>query len=127
MTTTPVPRRTHNQQLGSYGEQCAARFLTAEKGMVVLDRNWRGSAGEVDLVLRDGRTLVVCEVKTRSSERFGSALEAVDPAKGERLRTLAWQWCEAHRLSPSDLRVDLVGVLLRGSTVVRIDHAVAVG
>ena len=50
--------------LGAYGEQVAARHLT-EAGLTVLERNWRCPLGEIDLVLRDGATLVVCEVKTR--------------------------------------------------------------
>ena len=50
---------------GGYGEASAARYLV-ELGMVVLDRNWRCELGEVDLVLRDGPVLVICEVKTRA-------------------------------------------------------------
>ena len=50
--------------------------------MVVLDRNWRCDLGEIDLVLRDGDVLVVCEVKTRSSAAYGHPLEAVDPGQG---------------------------------------------
>ena len=67
---------THHQALGRYGEVLAARHLV-ERGMVVLDRNWRCPLGEIDLVLRDGDTLVVCEVKTRTSHDYGSPHEAV--------------------------------------------------
>ena len=56
------------QALGAYGENVAARHLAA-KGLVLLDRNWRCPDGEIDLVLRDGAVLVVCEVKTRTSLR----------------------------------------------------------
>ena len=122
-TTSPHQSSRHKTQLGVYGEACAARYLTRDQGMVVLDRNWRCAQGEIDLVLRDGRVLVVCEVKTRSSERFGSTLEAVTEAKAARLRVLALRYCEEHDLRPSDLRIDLVGILLRGSTIARIDHA----
>ena len=66
----------HNRAVGSYGERAAARRLLAE-GMVLLDRNWRCESGEIDLVLRDGHVLVVCEVKTRSSTRAGLPHEAV--------------------------------------------------
>ncbi len=69
---------------GGYGEASAAHYLV-EQGMVVLDRNWRCSAGEIDLVLRDGSVLVFCEVKTRASAAFGAPLEAVTPAKLARL------------------------------------------
>ena len=67
---------THHQALGRYGEALAARHLV-ERGMVVLDRNWRCPLGEIDLVLRDGDTLVVCEVKTRTSHDYGSPHEAL--------------------------------------------------
>ena len=57
--------------LGNYGESVAERYLV-EAGMTVLDRNWRCGQGEIDLILRDADTFVVCEVKTRSSTAFGS-------------------------------------------------------
>ena len=110
-------------QLGRYGEACAARHLTRHEGMIVLDRNWRCDLGEIDLVLRDRNVLVVCEVKTRTSARFGSTIEAVTEAKAARLRVLAARWCEERGLRPSHLRIDVVGVLLDGHHIVRIDHA----
>ena len=78
----------HNAGLGAYGERVAAQRLVDE-GMVLVDRNWRCERGEIDLVLRDGDVLVFCEVKTRTSAAYGHPLEAVSPAKGERLRQLA--------------------------------------
>jgi putative endonuclease len=105
--------------LGNYGERLAARRLT-DQGMVVLDRNWRCAAGEIDLVLRDGDVLVVCEVKTRTSFACGSPHEAVTPEKLDRLRRLGVAWAEEHHLHPADLRIDLVAVLQprRGAPVV---------
>ena len=67
--------------LGAYGEGLAARHLVGQ-GMVLLDRNWRCEAGEIDLVLRDGPVLVVCEVKTRSSTAYGSPARGGDRAQG---------------------------------------------
>jgi putative endonuclease len=115
-----------NSNVGSYGERVAAQRLV-ERGMVLVDRNWRCDLGEVDLVLRDGDVLVFCEVKTRSSTAFGHPLEAVSPAKGARLRRLAARWLAEHDLRPRDVRIDLVGVLLaeRGAAVV--EHVQGVG
>jgi putative endonuclease len=123
---SPAPQRTRNQALGAFGEACAARHLTSQ-GMVVLDRNWRCSAGEIDLVLRDGRVLVVCEVKTRSSTLYGSPLEAVTSQKADRLRRLAATWLAEHQVHPDEVRLDLVGVLVppRGAPVV--EHVQGVG
>ena len=96
------------QALGRYGEDVAARHLTS-LGMVVLDRNWRCPGGEIDLVLRDGQVLVVCEVKTRTSGACGTPLEAVTEEKARRLQRLAAAWREAHGVR-AETRVDMVGV-----------------
>lgn len=95
--------------LGAYGEQVAAAHLVAA-GMAIVERNWRCEMGEIDIVARDGDTLVVCEVKTRSGGQFGSPLEKVTPAKAARLRRLAARWIVERGLHPDDVRIDLVGV-----------------
>lgn len=112
--------------IGGYGEHVAARHLTAA-GMVVLDRNWHCDLGEIDLVLRDGDILVICEVKTRTTLGFGSPLEAIDQAKLDRLVLLGDRWREEHGVVPRDVRIDLVSVLRRprGSAVVEHVRGVA--
>ncbi len=117
---------TRNGALGAYGETLAARHLV-ERGMVLLDRNWRCRDGEVDLLLRDGDVLVACEVKTRSSLECGTPHEAVDAAKVARLRRVAEQWVHEQAVTPRDIRVDLAAVLRppRGPSVV--EHVVGVG
>lgn len=115
-----------NSTLGRYGEQVALHRLTA-LGMVVLDRNWRGPSGELDLVLRDGDTLVICEVKTRTTIDYGHPLEAVSVSKANRLRRLAAQWIQAHGVHPGDVRIDLVGVLQSGRGAAQIEHLKGVG
>src|SRR3954454_7901036 len=109
MTSTTGSAAGRRQALGAYGERLAARHLAAE-GLVVLDRNWRCEAGEIDLVLRDGEVLVVCEVKTRTSDRFGTPHEAVTDVKVARLRRLAVCWVTAHGLAVRDVRIDLVAI-----------------
>lgn len=96
--------------LGAYGESLAARHLV-DQGMVLLDRNWRCPAGEIDLVLRDGGVLVVCEVKTRSSLACGTPHEAVTAAKVARMQELARRWQEDHDVEAPDVRLDMVCVL----------------
>jgi putative endonuclease len=126
METTGAATAAMRQALGAYGETLAARHLS-ERGLVVLERNWRCAEGEIDLVLRDGDTLVVCEVKTRSSLDFGSPHEAVTPAKLARLRRLAGCWQAARGMPARDVRIDLVAVLRprRGACVV--EHVPGIG
>jgi putative endonuclease len=113
------------QSLGAWGETLAARHLR-EAGMVLLDHNWRCPAGEVDLVLRDGDTLVVCEVKTRRTTAYGSPLEAVTAAKAARLRRLAAMWLAEHDVHPRDVRIDLVGILCPRTGPPVVEHVAGV-
>jgi len=115
-----------NHHLGAYGERVAAQRLV-EGGMVLVDRNWRCDLGEVDLVLRDGETLVFCEVKTRTSAAYGHPLEAVQQAKFARLRRLAARWLEEHRVRAGEVRIDLVGVLVADRGAAEVEHLRGVG
>jgi putative endonuclease len=116
----------HNDGLGAYGERVAARRLV-DGGMFVVDRNWRCDLGEIDLVLRDEGVLVFCEVKTRTSAAYGHPLEAVTPAKAERLRRLAERWMEEHDAHPDGVRIDLVGVLVAERGKAEVEHLRGVG
>lgn len=107
--------------LGRYGEELAARFLT-RNGWEVVDRNWRCSSGELDIVARRNGVLAICEVKTRRSTRFGSPLEAVTPQKLLRLRRLAGQWLAMHAHSSSTVRIDVVSVLVDDAGLTQVQH-----
>jgi putative endonuclease len=112
--------------LGQQGEQLAAKFLT-DAGLSVLGRNWRCTLGEIDIVALDGRTLVVCEVKTRSGLGFGTPLEAVTRQKAHRLRLLAVAWVRAHGMVFDQIRIDVIGVLRAASGEFSIEHVRGVG
>lgn len=122
MTTTAA-----KQAIGAYGESVARRHLS-ELGMVVLDHNWRCERGEIDLVLRDGDVLVVCEVKTRSSaQSCGTPHEAVTDIKLARLRRLATLWQEAHGVRADDVRIDLVAVVRPPRGPAEVEHVRGIG
>jgi putative endonuclease len=103
--------------LGRDGEDVVARWYEA-RDYRVLARNWRCSDGELDLVLGRGDTVVVCEVKTRSSDRFGSPFDAVDHRKQRRLRRLAARWLQESPLRPAIVRFDVAGVVSRRVEVI---------
>ncbi|UPO78610.1 YraN family protein [Arthrobacter sp. Helios] len=118
--------------VGRTGEGLAADHLAAA-GYDIVERNWRCPQGEIDLVVRDGATLVVVEVKTRSSLNFGHPFEAVSSAKLARLYVLAAAWTRAHPAAAKDWRVDAVSVLLppsggpAGSADPVIEHLKGIG
>lgn len=111
--------------VGAYGERLVARSL-AEQGWTVVDRNWRCELGEIDIVAVDGDCLVVVEVKTRRSDAFGGAIEAVTRRKLARLRKLAASWLAVHGGGFSAVRVDVVAVTLPRAGRAHVDHLRAV-
>ncbi|MFD8207400.1 YraN family protein [Streptomyces sp. NPDC059695] len=113
------------QALGRYGEELATRRLTAD-GMHILARNWRcGRSGEIDIVARDGDTLVICEVKTRRDGVYEHPMAAVTPRKAERLRRLAACWLDRNDTpAPAGgVRIDLVGIVLPRKGAPVLTHA----
>jgi putative endonuclease len=104
--------------LGARGEELAARHLEA-RGFEVVERNFRTRYGELDLIARDARFLVFCEVKARIAGRAGGAedvlgpLAAVGPRKQRQVRAMAREWLSQGSLSgarPAELRFDAIGV-----------------
>jgi putative endonuclease len=112
------PDRSRNAR-GRWGERLAATHYE-RLGYQVVDRNWRSPTGELDLVLRAGRTYVFSEVKARRTDRYGPPALAVDAAKQRRIRTLAVEWLVAHGVAHVDLRFDVVAIT---GNVVRLYEA----
>lgn len=119
---------TQHLQRGRWGEDLAARHLE-RAGLDILERNWRCRSGEIDIVAREAEsdTIVVCEVKTRTSEDFGTPVAAVTPRKLQRLRGLAAQWMGAHDCTARSVRIDVIGVLLSRTGAPSVEHLRGVG
>ena len=109
--------KADKDEVGRLGERLAARWLWF-RGMKVLFRNYRApKGGEVDLVLRDGKVLVFCEVKTRTSLAFGRPVEAVTPAKQALIAKGAMSWLDLLEMPDVRFRFDVVEVLLKDGEV----------
>jgi putative endonuclease len=100
----------HNAALGGFGEHRAVLHYRAH-GYEVLERNWRCSAGEIDLICAKGSLLVVCEVKARTGSAHGHPLEAVTAPKQRRLRRLAALSLQQQGRRWADVRFDVAAVL----------------
>lgn len=100
------------QQYGQQGEQIAVSFLK-KKGYKILERNYRTPLGEIDIIARQGHTLVFVEVKSRKTDRFGSPKESITRAKQTRLTRTAY--CYLKETNQTDVSARFDVVIVRGN------------
>ena len=114
---------TKNITLGKQGEDIAAEFLI-KKHYKVIDRNFKARYGEIDLIALDGKTLVFVEVKTRTTDRFGTPEEAITARKLYELVKTSEYYVLQHPDLLKLTRIDVVGIMLDGVTnnVIRLTH-----
>lgn len=100
--------------LGRCGEDLALRHIE-KLGYRIIERNYRCALGELDLVARDGDTLVFIEIKTRRQGAAEAAKEAVDARKRRQLSKAALAYLKAHGGWETRARFDVVTVGLEGA------------
>ncbi|MDX2474568.1 MAG: YraN family protein [Candidatus Krumholzibacteria bacterium] len=117
-----------SHRLGQWGENVARVFLEL-CGYRCIDQRYRRPGGEIDLILRQGSTLVFVEVKTRGPGALAPAEAYLSRAQQRRLRRLALQWLSEHQgQAPGDLRFDLVAVEFEGASEgASIRHLAGIG
>jgi putative endonuclease len=106
-----LPLPAPHLALGERGEAIAARHL-GRQGYKVLLRHYRSRAGEIDIVARDGDTLVFVEVKTRRSEQFGQPSDAVDLPKQRHIAKVAFDYVRRLKDPQVRIRFDIVEVVM---------------
>ena len=120
--------KSTKRAFGTEGEELALRFLQKTKKMKLVSRNFCIRGGEIDLILTDKRTLVFCEVKTRTpkSKDLGSTALAVDSRKQKHLIRAAKVFLgkNEHQLKFNECRFDVVEVYLPmdGTNKVYVRH-----
>jgi len=103
--------------LGKTGEDLACAELT-RRGYAILARRYRRRRGEIDIIARDGPTLVFVEVKARESHEFGEAAEAVTALKRHRITQLAVDYIMRNQLTECPCRFDVVSIHYDGGVPV---------
>ena len=99
----------HNE-LGKKGEDIAADYL-AKKGYNILEKNWRQWRNEIDIIARDGKYLVIVEVKTRQSNYFGEPETAVTYEKQKALIRAANTYIRYNNMD-LEVRFDIVSIII---------------
>ena len=101
------------QNLGKIGEDLACRELE-RRGHAILARRYRHAGAEIDIVARDGATLVFVEVKAREGREFGDGAEAITRRKRRRIAMAAMDYLVRHQKGECPCRFDVVSVMLIG-------------
>ena len=102
--------RSEAYALGRRGEEIALEYLH-RKGYRIEERGYRLFRGEIDIIARDGDTLVFVEVKARATTEFGLPEEAVTPAKQAQIRKIARGFLVERKLGEPDCRFDVLAIL----------------
>lgn len=105
-----APKTPSHLVRGHSAEQTACDYLQA-RGLALIERNYRTSHGEIDLIMRDAGALVFVEVRFRRSREYGGPAESVDRAKQAKLRASAAQYLQQHRgAAKQPCRFDVVAL-----------------
>ena len=111
----------HNAGIGNHGEELAAAFLE-RNGFTIVERNFRCKGGEVDIVARDGKTLVFVEVKSRKTLSYGVPQLAVTPFKQRQISKAALTWLAKNHQHDKPARFDVIAILLSSDYQHQIEH-----
>lgn len=114
--------------LGRKGEDISVKFLK-KQGYKIMERNYRCSLGEIDIVAKDKNILCFVEVKTRKTKEYGLPEEAIDGHKQKKLAKVALTYLKEKKIYKQDLRFDVVSVhpnhveLIKDAFIVNTDYA----
>jgi putative endonuclease len=112
--------KTGNASTGSSGEKAAAEYLRS-KGFAILETNYRAEGCELDIIAREGDTIVFVEVKTRAGTSYGFPEEAVGAVKQENIGRAAEAYLLTHRLE-NEIRFDVISVVTPKNKAPEIHH-----
>lgn len=109
-------------ETGRRGELLAREYILG-LGWQLVEANWRCRSGEIDIIARDGKDLVFVEVRTKTTDRFGTGAESVNWRKQKQVRTLAGVFLLGMR-NQSDLRIrfDMISIYLRAGQEPLLQH-----
>jgi putative endonuclease len=112
----------NTRSVGAGEEELAANFLR-DKGYFIIQKNYRVRQGEIDIVARDGGTIVFVEVKYRKDTKAGHPLEAVNFQKQRQICKTALFYLNQNKINPetTPIRFDVIGIL--GTEITHIENA----
>jgi putative endonuclease len=110
----PRKKSSTRKEVGANGEELAVNFLSRQ-GLQIIEQNFRGRNGEIDIIALDRSTICFVEVKSRRSLQFGAGYEAVVMRKQQKIMKTALLYLKMKGWSDRDFRFDVISILLSGS------------
>lgn len=117
-----LPEGADRAERGRYGEDLAAEFCTRELNYKLLIRNWSHGRDEIDLICRDGETLVFIEVRSRSDSALISGFHSVDGRKKKALLRVSKSYLKQLRNPPKHFRFDIIDIALTNGARGSVRH-----
>lgn len=114
------PQDAEHLRLGRWGEEVAIAFLRKNR-YTIIEHDWHSGHRDIDIVARQGKTIVFVEVKTRANRDFGNPEDAVNYQKRENLRRAINHYVKSHRLS-NPLRFDIIAIVGSLGSIPEITH-----
>ncbi|MDD4568529.1 MAG: YraN family protein [Tepidanaerobacteraceae bacterium] len=111
----------NNKQIGALGEKQAAEYLKS-KNYKILQMNFSCRYGEIDIIAKDKTTIVFVEVKARRSSNYGKGMESVNYRKQQKIRKVALYFFKQNPSLFSNLRFDVIDIMMKNDHVVQIEH-----
>ncbi len=105
---------------GTAGENAAVKFLK-KNGYIILERNYRKTYGEIDIIAKCGENIAFVEVKTRKSDLYGSPAEFVTKKKQQKIIKAAYSYIQKHNLD-AEFTFDIIEVYIKGLKIETINH-----
>lgn len=99
---------TTSHSIGQHAETACCQYLQ-EQGLTLLDKNYRGKRGEIDIIMQDSDVLVFIEVRFRKNNHYGGALASITPKKQQRILATAEQYLQ-HETNIKNGRIDVVAM-----------------
>ena len=101
--------------VGKLGEELAKKYYQ-NSGYKIIETNTHKRFGEIDIVAQSNGQTIFCEVKTRSSDRFGSAVESLTRIKKKRILRMVRYYCLKNKISDENIRADFIAIQLSSNT-----------
>lgn len=111
----------NSKELGAIGERHAVNYLKGKK-YEILQLNFSCPYGEIDIIARHKNSIVFIEVKTRKSTKFGKGMEAVNFYKQQKIRKVALYYLNKHAPFFSNIRFDVIDILIHSENVIKLEH-----